>query len=236
MKTDKHLRSLDVKTDYESGKRIFENAEINYAEMEGWNLDGAVFRNCRFNFASFRQSSLRGSRFINCEFFFGSFFSTNLDSALFENTRFEIMRFDNAIFNNTIFKNCNISYASMMSTNINGADFQNTERFRVFTDISQVTQADLEAVARILFPALESLDLEIRNHIKAVMEKATKEAGIRNPITEGSGRGRDGYGNTPVAGNAYEKLSDILNEAISLYGQKHPYKTKPSYKAEGKYK
>ena len=44
-----HLFSYDIKAQYEAGIRLFENAEISYAQMENFDFSGVIFKNCKFN-------------------------------------------------------------------------------------------------------------------------------------------------------------------------------------------
>ena len=230
-----HLFSRDVRDEYENGRRVFENIEVSYAEMEGFVLDGIVFKNCKFSFTSFRLSKLKNARFISCEFFFGSFYGADLEDALFENMKMDFIRFDTAVFSRTIFRKCSISYSTMMNANVNAAEFSNCVKFKVFDSAASITESDLRSAAGILMPVLETLDMEIKARVMSILSRAVKDIHVSNPIAD-SPAVQSAYGSV-FAARGYENLSNVLGDAINIYNKKHPYRKASIYeRANNKYK
>ena len=231
----KHLFIYDIKKQYENGKRLFEDADIDYAQMTGFDLSEIIFRNCRFNFSSFTHAKLQNAKFIDCKFFFGSFRHADLKDAIFDNVKMEFLQFDNANFDNTIFRKCNISYTGIMNTNIGAAIFENCIKFKVFENVTEITYDDLQGAAKTLMPSINDLDIEIKNHILSVLSRVAKELNVDNPISRQFPGEKSEYG-TSLAGIGYGKISSVLDDAINIYNKKNLYKTRSEYeKSSGSY-
>ncbi len=229
--TVKRLFSSDITEAYNNGQRIFKDADISFCQLGGFVLDNIVFRDCIFHYTSFRYASLKNAKFINCTFFFGSLYGADLENALFDNTQLDFLRIDGAIFDNTVFKKCSISYSTLMNTALGAASFIDCTKFKVWESIDTITEQDIADAMKVLAPSIESLDFEIRNHIKSVLEKVAGEYQLDNPFRSSPAQGQ--Y-KSSSAGKGYEKLSDILDTVIASYNAKNPYKTKTPYDREKK--
>ena len=230
-----HLLSRDVKDSYESGKRVFENADLEYAEMENWTLDDIAFKNCKFNFTSFYLTSLKNAKFINCSFFFHSFFGANMEGVLFENCKIEGVRMDTARFDRTVFRKCDLSYIFMINTNRGGVDFFNSSMFGMVFSHSDITDDLVRGALNFFMPHLDSLDMEIKSHLKSVIKRYADELGVNTPNTETT---HDTYQKSSRPYNkdkaAYGAVSGIFDEIINAYAnmnksKKDAYDKKDSY-------
>lgn len=227
MEAKKRLFSNEITEPYAKGQRMFRDAEIPFCQFGGMILDGITFRNCDFQYTSFRFTSIKNAKFIGCNFFFGSFYGADLENVAFENCNMEFLRLDDAAFSNTIFRKCDISYSTIMNTALGAAEFIDCKKFKVFGNINEITEHDVADAMKIIGPSLESLDYEIKNRIKNILEKIAKEYNMSNPmkqLNKGSA-----YSGNQTAGNAYEKMTEILDSAIQAYNAKNPYRTKTPY-------
>ena len=230
-----HLFSRDIKDAYAKGQRIFESIELYYAELESIDLSGIVFKNCKLNFTSFRMSKMKNTKFINCEWFFGSGYGADFENAVFEKTIIDFIRFDTANFNRTLFKNCKIKFCTMINSNSSAAEFIDCIKYKVFSQTTEITDSDVQEGVGMLMPSINSLGIEIRSHILNVMTRFSSE--LNKPLLKEQLTSKNTY-STNAGANAYQKLSDLLGEAISSYESKHPY-IKPSSaydKNKGPYK
>ena len=226
----KSMTSIEVQEEYNQGKRIFEDSQLNYAIMEYWNLDEVIFKNCKFTFSSFRFASLKKSKFINCEFFFHSFFTANLEGAVFENCKIDACRFDSAAFDKTLFKKCDISYVLAMDTIRSGADFTSSVLFNVVFNKADINEGFVNGAMGFVMPFVESLDMEIKSHIKLVIKRYAQEADVDVQLPNEHKDAR--YGSTSdsrdKAPGAYSAFSGIFDEIINGYKNNDIYKSKTS--------
>jgi len=239
----KGMFSVEIESGYRKGQRLFENAEISYAEMAGWNLENIIFKNCKFSFCTFRYAHLKNVKFVNCELFFIGFIGADLTNAIFENTKIEFAEFENARFDNLIFKGCDISYTIMIAVDTNAADFKNCTKFKVFERAEDITEDDVKGALGILAPSLENLELKIKNRIKSIIANVSQRHDLNvNPSsiesTEPYSKGSEHYGSKQsaygTASSKYAALSKVLDEIISTYAEKQGDKKQP-YDKKGKY-
>ena len=200
-----HLLSQDLKNAYEEGKRVFEDTNFEYAQMEDWNLDNITFRDCKFNFTSFRFTSLKNARFVGCDFFFHSFFSADLENAVFDNCKIEGSRMDAARFDRTVFRKCSLSYVLMIDTNRGGVDLTSSTLFGMIFSLSDITEDFVKGALGFFMPAVDNLDFEIRSHVKSVINKYASEIGMNAP-------------NVETANNTYQRPNDTYNRSPAVYG------------------
>ena len=180
----KALFSSELIEKYREGERSFSNVIIQYADFLGTALQDIHIKNSRLVFATFRNCALRNARFSNCEIFFGSFYGGDLTNAVFDNCEIKLTLFESAIFNNTKIVNSNISYSGMFNTNIRELDMSSAIQYKVFTDISQITEKDIESGMSLIAPYLSHLDAEIRKKIMKIIQGDAARYNFKVPIAE----------------------------------------------------
>ena len=77
---------------YNNGKRVFEDLDLDNENFDGENLEGVTFNRC-FLYSSFKKTNLKNARFTNGNVKTCDFRGSDLTNAHFENVSVEGARF-----------------------------------------------------------------------------------------------------------------------------------------------
>lgn len=221
-----NMLGWELLEEYKKGRRVFSDIHMEFSDLTSTNLEGVTIKDSKLNFVLLRMSNLKNCRFINCEMFCCGFRDADLTNAIFENCKIDYGYFQNAVFDGTEMKKCNLSFCWLASTN-GSTDMSTSTQFKVFTDASQVTQDDMDAAFRGLMPFLDSLDFEIKSQMQNLIKAATGKIGM-----EPTKSVQTSYGEK---GSSYQKplsVYSLMEQMISSYAAKNPYKTKIPYKKD----
>lgn len=233
--------SKELLDKYKEGKRSFSNIIIQFADLQGANLQNIHIKDSKLLFVAFRNCNLSGARFSNCEMFFDSFYGSDLTDAVFDNCKIDFGLFENAIFNKTKIAKSRISYSAMYNANIQELDMTTSDQFRVLTDPSQITEDVVENGLAIILPFMDKLDTNLRSIIKKKIEAASENQKFSyslkgNPASykkEGtySSAKAPSYGNASGYGM---QMGGLLHDVIEAYSSAQ--KKRSSYSQNNEYK
>jgi uncharacterized protein YjbI with pentapeptide repeats len=221
------VTAWEVIQEYNKGRRDFSNVSITIGEFAGANLSGIILRNSKIDDTTFRGASLVDADFSGSEIIFAGFNNADLTRTKFNKCIIKLSTFDGSTFDDTEMKNSNISWCGFFNANVACIDFSNSIQYKVVTDLSQITETTLIESAHELSEFMNTLDFEKRLHMRVVANRVFKDYGkdVQAIPTSASEMGKP-FGNL----NLYSKLlSTMLEESISAYKQKHPYKQESPY-------
>ncbi|MEK6887616.1 MAG: hypothetical protein AABX14_01595 [Candidatus Aenigmatarchaeota archaeon] len=224
----KGLFSKDFLDEYKSGKRIFSDINLQYAEICDVDLTDLVVKDSRLFFVNFRNCKLANSKFLNCEIFWGGFYNTLLENAVFEKSKIDLTWFEDARFKNTKILNSKISWTAILNSVMAELDTSTSTLFKVFTDPTQATPEDLEEFMRMLGPVLDSLDISIKARVREGLISDVARHGVEVRAT---GSDNSQYKKNEVNYNRSQAgyglaMSNLSSTIISAYNNEHPYKLK----------
>ena len=217
--------------EYKKGKRVFSDIHMEFSDLTSSNLEGVTIKDSKLNFVLLRMSNLKNCKFVNCEMFSCGFRDADLTNTIFDNCKIDYGYFQNAIFDGTKMKRCKLSFCGLFSTSVGSLDMSTSTLFKVFTDISQVSQEDMDAAYAGLLPSLQNLDFEIKTQMQDLVKSAIDKIGVEPT--------KSVQASYEQKGPKYAKPSSvysIMEQLISNYAAKNPYKTKPPYKNDESYK
>ncbi len=229
--TPSNTLGFELLEEYKNGKRDFSGINMQFSDLTGSNLEGLTIKNSKLYFVLLRQSNLKNCKFINCEMFSCGFRDADLTGAIFENCKIDYGYFQNTLFDNTKMIKCNLSFCGVFSTSLGSLDMSTSTLFKVFTDPSQVSQADMDAAYAGLLPFLSSLDFEIKSQMQNLIKAATDKIGIEPTKTV-----QASYGEKVFQYAKPSSVYSIMEQLISTYAAKSPYKTSMPYKKKSSYK
>ncbi len=233
----KSLLRIEIKEEYENGKRIFENGYLENVLLEDMALRGIQFKNCKFRFSSFRHTDLSNAKFVNCEFFFQSFFSADLTGTVFEHSKIEIARFDEAVFERTFFRRCNLNYVAMLNVNLGAIDFTDSIKFKVISNLADATEEDVMKAVGLIAANIGDMDIDLKAHLKKVVERYSGELGLDvNPDSVVKSNYKDQKAGYNAKSNPYAVFSGVFDNIIN-YNKSGNYKENETVynKKGGKY-
>ena len=225
-----NMLGWELLEEYKKGERVFSGIHMEFSDLTSANLEGITIKNSKLNFVLLRMSNLKNCKFINCEMFGCGFRDTDLTNAIFDHCKIDYGYFQGAVFDGTKMAKCSLSFCALFSTS-GSLDLSTSTQFKVFTDASQVTQEDMDAAFKGLLPFVQGLDFEIKSQMQALIKAATDKIGVE-PTKSAQ---------TPYEGKGshYTKASSVygmMEQLISSYAAKNPYKTKTPYKQDDGYK
>src|SRR3989344_2354105 len=162
---------------------------------------------------------------------------------LFSDIVLQYVDIADANFNEITFKNSKLFFATFRNCSFKNAKFVNCEidtssssLLKFFTDISQVTEKDLEEAMNRMGPLVESLDISIKHKIKQEMEQDAQSLGVNMPKgteTHGYSAGTKNYSHPDLVygmQNFSNMIIDAYNTANPYKGKKSAYEKKDGYK------
>ena len=228
-----NMLGWELLEEFKKGKKTFSGIHMEFSDMTSVNLEGLTIKDSKLNFVLLRMSNLKNCKFINCEMFSCGFRNADLTNTAFENCKIDYGYFQDAIFDGTKMTKCNLSFCGMFSASAGSIDMSTSTLFKVFTDVSQVSQDDMDAAYAGLLPFLQNLDFEIRSQMQGLIKAATDKIGM-----EPAKSAQTPYGQK---GSSYAKplsVYSMMEQLISTYAAKNPYKNKAKtpYEKDDSYK
>src|SRR3989338_2256043 len=126
-----NMLGWELLEEFEKGKKTFSGIHMEFSDMTSVNLEGLTIKDSKLNFVLLRMSNLK-----NCKIDYGYF--------------------QDAIFDGTKMTKCNLSFCGMFSASAGSIDMSTSTLFKVFTDVSQVSQDDMDAAYAGLLPFLQN--------------------------------------------------------------------------------
>jgi hypothetical protein len=215
------------------GEKAFSNIRIQFLDVHHLKLKDVVFENCDMNFCTFLNCDFRDVMFMDCFVYFGTFHTGIMDKTVFDRCRIEMSLFEGIQFSGSEMKRCDLRWNGILDSNISGINMRTSLHIKTITDISQVTQKDVEDAVSMVMKDIGRMDIEMRNKIREIMSKDIDRYGFNQPEEKKGeyGKGGKDYDNAPLT---YGEMRQVV-EAF-FYGSSQPYKTKKAYETESKYK
>ena len=227
----KVLFSKELLDHCKDGKKAFSDIILQYIDMSDMDLSGLIIKNSKLFFATFRNCNFKNAKFINCEVIYGSFYGGNLEGVIFDNCTIDMTLFQDTIFRDTKISKSRLIWSAFLNTAMGEIDLSSSTKFKVFTDLSQITAKDVEDGMAHLGPLIDSLDMSIRHKIKQELEKDFQSLGIKDlPNSSNDPE----YQRTSPLVYGMQNFSAMV---IDTYNTSNPYRQKKSiYEKEGGYK
>ena len=227
----KVLLSKEFLDMYKEGGRTFSDITLQYMDIADVNLTDLIIKNSKLFFATFRNCNFKNSKFINCEIIYGSFYGGNLEGVVFDNCTIDMTLFQDTIFRDTKISKSRLIWSAFLNTAIGEIDLSSSTKFKVFTDLSEITAKDIEDGMAHLGPLIDSLDISIRHKIKQELEKDFQSLGIKD--LPNSSKNLEYQRTSPLVYG----MQTFSNMIIDAYNTANPYRQKKSiYEKEGGYK
>lgn len=223
----KNIYSYEFIEQINSWKKEFTDINLQYSDIPQMDFKDIIIKDSRLFFVTFNDCNFLNVKFINCEIIYPTFYRGSLDRVIFEKCSMQYALFDSMILRNSKIHNSKTSWTGIFSPNPSGLDVTSSENFKMFTDVTQFTQNDLEELMRQLGPVLDQLDISIRAKIKDELKKDASKFGLNTNDVDITTKKKNQYDQKPVS------ISDIV---ISAYNSANPYKSEIGYKSEVKYK
>ena len=232
----KVLFSNDFLDRLKEGKKLFSDVILQYVDMSDMNFSEITFKNSKLFFATFRNCNFKNAKFVNCEIIYGSFYGGNLENTIFDNCVIDMTLFQKIFTSGMKILKSKLIWSAILESAISEVDISSSTQFKFFTDISQLTEKDLEDVMTRMSPLVDSLDISIKHKIKQEMEKNAQNHGVSIPKgteTHGYSAGTKNY-SPPDLVNGMQNFSNMI---IDVYNTTNPYKGKKSaYEKKDVYK
>src|SRR3989338_4598573 len=145
------------------------------------NFNEITFKNSKLFFATFRNCSFKNAKFVNCEIIYGTFYGGNLENTIFDNCVIDLTLFDKILCKNMKVTKSKLIWSAIFGSAASEIDTSSSSLLKFFTDISQVTEKDLEEAMNRMGPLVESLDISIKHKIKQEMEQDAQSLGVNMP-------------------------------------------------------
>ncbi len=217
-----------------SGKKEFRDSTMQFFDAYNLKLDGIEFDRCDMNFCTFSNCEFINVIFKNCKMYFGSFYTGMADNLLLDGCSIEMTLFNNFHFSRTKFRNCALSWDGIFNSNADAADMSASTCVKVFNDVSQITQNDIEEVVSLVMQDVGRLDIGMRKKIREIMTKDLDRYGLHEPEKKAQD-----YERKPASYSEQPFTYGEIRQAVEsmFYGaQQSPYKTKKAYETDNKYK
>ena len=222
--------------EYKKGKRTFSDLHMQFSDLTGSDLQDTIIKNSKLEFVLLRESKLKNVRFIDCELFFCGFRNAEMTGVIFDNCKIDYGYFEHALFDNTKMLKCHLNWCGMFFANIGSLDTSSSTLFKVFTDISQLSQKDINDAYMGLIPFVQNLDFEMRALIQDRLKNVTTKLGIKPTTLQASPKYEQEGSDYSKPGSAYQNLGDMMEQLIGAYASKKPYKSNTPYEKKGEYK
>ena len=167
------LLSNDLLDLYKEGKRTFSDITLQYVDLSGTDLKDVIIKNSKLFFATFRNCNFQNSKFLNCEIIYGSFYGGNLENVTFDNCTIDMTLFQGITTKNMKILRSKLIWSAILDSANSEVDVSSSTQFKFFTNLSQLTEKDLED-ARHLELVFEGLDKELIQKYKNEFEYGLK--------------------------------------------------------------
>lgn len=218
---------------YSSGERVFSNIIMQFADISGVRFDGLKIKDSKLMFCTFWDCSFKGTCFEDCEIYFGSFYTGEISDTVFDGCKIELTLFDNIRFDRAKMRDCHIRLSGILNSNDSSVD-ASTSAGRLITDISQVTQQDIENSVSETLQMIERLDVGVRMKIKEMIRKDMDRYNLEHPDEKKDKR--YDTGGTGGAMLTYGEVKTLTESSFGAYAQKKPYETSVKYEAKHAYR
>ncbi len=230
------LLSKDFLDQCKEGKKLFSDVVLQYVDISDMNFNEIIFKDSKLFFATFRNCSFKGVKFVNCEIIYGTFYGGNFEDTNFDNCVIDMTLFQKITVKDLKILRSKLMWSAILESAIGEVDISSSTQFKFFTNISQLTEKDLEDAMAHISPLIDSLDISIRHKIKQEMEKDSQNLGVNIP----KGTETHEYSKVPKNYSSPDLVYGIQNFSnmiIDAYNTTNPYKGKKSvYEKEGSYK
>ena len=232
----KVLFSNDFLDQLKGGKKLFSDIVLQYVDIADANFNEITFKNSKLFFATFRNCSFKNAKFVNCEIIYGNFYGGDLENTIFDNCVIDLTLFDKILCKNMKVTKSKLIWSAIFGSAASEIDTSSSSLLKFFTDISQVTEKDLEEAMNRMGPLVESLDISIKHKIKQEMEQDAQSLGVNMPKgteTHGYSAGTKNYSHPDLVYG----MQNFSNMIIDAYNTANPYKgKKPAYEKKDGYK
>ena len=222
---------------YNAGQREFTGVLMQFFDISDMKLSDLSIKDSEILFCTFRNCDLKGADIMNCRIYFLSFYTGTAKDIVFEKCDIELSLFDTFSFSSAKFSRCDIRWSGIMNSNHNTVDFSSSSLYKFFTDISQVTEQDLEHLIKLVGQNVERLDIGLRLKVKEMMRQDIDRYNLSPPGEEGGAydKKHGDYRDSPLT---HGEIKGLIEGAFGAYGEQSPvYKNKKSvYEKTGKYK
>ncbi|MBI5347206.1 MAG: hypothetical protein HZB66_01205 [Candidatus Aenigmarchaeota archaeon] len=224
-----HIFSRDFLDRYANGEREFSGISLQFADISV-NLKDVTIRDSKLFFVTFFGCNIVNVRFINCEIFYGSFNGGGLENTIFDNCNIDFTIFHNGLFKNVKILRSKLSWCAIFSRPVEELDISKSECFKIFRNVSEITDRDVEEAMSRLGPVISSMDFSIKVKIKEELHKGAADYGVNVDKTgiEPSYEGHAG-GHYRVASGYGANLQNLISSVIRAYNAVHPYVKKRGY-------
>ncbi len=154
---------------YKSGQRVFDNVLMQFFDISNMKLSDLTVKNSKINFSNFNSCELKNVRFEKCASYWLNFYTGTAKNITFDNCDIEQTVIDSFSFDRTRFSRCNIRWSAIFNSNFGSVDMTGSTQHKFFTDVSQVTQQDMEEAVKLVMHDIERLDLATRLKIREML-------------------------------------------------------------------
>ena len=216
---------------YKGGQRLFSNCLMQFFDIADANFQDTIFRNCKFMFPVFRNCCFKTCTFEQCTVYSGSFYTGRADDMIFDRCDIELTLFDNYQFFKSAIKKSNLRWFGMISSP--GLDISSSSQFKVITDPSKLSAAEIEELTSMVMSTVERLDVGLRLKLKEIIRQDLNRYNLAQPEEkkEKYASSQAGYSDAPLT---YSEAKGMLESFF--YGSDKAYKSKKPYETEGGYK
>lgn len=233
------MYASEILEQFRAGKKEFDNIRLEFCDFTDLDFSGLVIKNSILNYTSFRHCNMKNSKFLNCKIFFFSLYGADVENLAIEKCEIDTARMDNMKTKNTRILHSKLSVVAMFGTHVSEIAFMDTEEYKVYKNISELTESEAEFVISHVGNNFGELPLEIKMRLMDIMKNALGEVGGNPELVKTSGVKHDSSygkaGNSSAASGFYSVFSAISDE-IMKYGASEAYKTNStSYRDKKKY-
>ena len=164
---------------YKGGQRLFSNCLMQFFDIADANFQDTIFRNCKFMFPVFRNCCFKTCTFEQCTVYSGSFYTGRADDMIFDRCDIELTLFDNYQFFKSAIKKSNLRWFGMISSP--GLDISSSSQFKVITDPSNLSAAEIEELTRMVMGTVERLDVGLRLKLKEIIRQDLNRYNLAQP-------------------------------------------------------
>ncbi|MFA4820144.1 MAG: pentapeptide repeat-containing protein [Candidatus Aenigmatarchaeota archaeon] len=216
---------------YKGGQRLFSNCLMQFFDIADATFENIVFRNCKLLLCTFRNCSFKTCTFEQCTVYSGSFYNGRADDLIFDMCNIEMTLFDNYQFFKSAMKRSNLRWFGMI--NSPGIDISSSTQFKIITDLSQVSEAEIEELSRMLMGTVERMDLGARLKVKDLIRESIDRYNLAQPEEK-----KDKYASQADYSDAPLTYGEAKGAVEAFfYGMNtDPYKSKKPYETAGGYK
>ncbi len=211
------------------GKREFSGMLMQFFDISGLDLPDIKLKNCKLMFCTFRNCNFKNATFENCDIYCGSFYNGNISNTSFSGCRIELTLFESIQFDRTKMDRCSIRLCAIFNSNHASVDASTSTQSRLLTDVSQITQADIEGSIQETMAYIARLDVGTRMKLKELLRQDMERYNLTAPSQKKTGSyGREAKDSSHIT---YGEVKHMLESAFGAYSQKGAYEMKNPYES-----